>query len=36
MGSDEKTFIAVRTLIKAPIDIVWKFWTTPEHFIEYK
>ena len=30
MGTTDKTTITVKVLIQAPIDMVWKKWTTPE------
>jgi len=30
-----KTQITVRATINAPIEKVWKFWTTPEHIIQW-
>ena len=31
METKEKTTIKVQTVIDAPVEKVWKFWTTPEH-----
>lgn len=31
----KKMNITVETKIKAPIEQVWKFWTTPEHIINW-
>ena len=33
MESNEKTLITVQAKIKAPINLVWKYWTTPEHIV---
>lgn len=30
-----KNKISIETKIKAPIDVVWKLWTTPEHIINW-
>ena len=30
MGTIEKTIITVQTKINAPIELVWKLWTTPK------
>lgn len=27
--------ITIETTVKAPIDTVWKFWTTPEHITQW-
>jgi uncharacterized protein YndB with AHSA1/START domain len=31
----EKTIISVETTIHAPIEKVWKFWTSPEHITQW-
>lgn len=31
MSATEKTKITVKTMVNAPIDKVWKYWTEPEH-----
>lgn len=31
----EKTVITVQTVINAPIENVWKLWTTPEHITKW-
>jgi uncharacterized protein YndB with AHSA1/START domain len=31
----EKTTITVQTAINAPVEKVWKLWTTPEHIIKW-
>jgi uncharacterized protein YndB with AHSA1/START domain len=30
MGNNQKTIITVRASVNAPVDTVWKHWTTPE------
>ena len=30
MGTTDKTNITIKAVIQAPIDLVWKMWTTPE------
>ncbi len=35
MESIEKTVISVQTKIDAPIDIVWKCWTSPEDIVKW-
>lgn len=35
METQEKTMITVETTVKAPIEKVWKLWTTPEHIIKW-
>lgn len=35
MDTKEKTFITVQTAINAPIEKIWKLWTTPEHIIKW-
>jgi uncharacterized protein YndB with AHSA1/START domain len=35
MDTTEKTSISVETIVKAPIDKVWKFWTAPEHITKW-
>jgi uncharacterized protein YndB with AHSA1/START domain len=31
----EKTIIMVQAIINAPIEAVWKYWTTPEDIVEW-
>jgi uncharacterized protein YndB with AHSA1/START domain len=31
----EKTKITVETTIKAPVEKVWKLWTSPEHIVKW-
>ena len=31
MQNQEKTTIKVETTINAPVEIVWSYWTSPEH-----
>lgn len=35
MNNPEKTMITVQTDIKAPIEKVWEFWTSPEHITRW-
>jgi uncharacterized protein YndB with AHSA1/START domain len=35
MDSKDKTIVQVQTTIKAPIDKVWKNWTTPEDIVKW-
>jgi uncharacterized protein YndB with AHSA1/START domain len=35
MESKEKTVITVQASVKAPLEIVWKKWTTPEDIIHW-
>ena len=35
MESKEKITISVQVKIHAPIEIVWKFWTTPEDIVKW-
>jgi uncharacterized protein YndB with AHSA1/START domain len=35
MGNIERTSITVSATIKAPLDSVWKCWTTPEHIMQW-
>jgi len=35
LESKEKTIISVRAIINAPIETVWKYWTTPEAIIKW-
>jgi uncharacterized protein YndB with AHSA1/START domain len=32
---DQKTTITVESIIRAPIEKVWKFWTKPEHIVHW-
>jgi len=35
MGLSEKTMISVKAIINAPIEKVWKCWTTPEDIVQW-
>lgn len=35
MRTTDKTTIIVRTIIGAPVNKVWKFWTEPEHITRW-
>jgi len=35
MDTAEKTAITVETVIKAPIEKVWKYWSAPEHITKW-
>ena len=35
MESKNKTNITVDTIINAPVEKVWKYWTLPEHIINW-
>ena len=35
MESLEKAIITVQTIVNAPIEVVWKIWTTPEDIIKW-
>jgi uncharacterized protein YndB with AHSA1/START domain len=35
MGSIIKSTISVQTKINTPIDMVWKYWTTPEDIVKW-
>ncbi|MEJ5963293.1 SRPBCC family protein [Pedobacter immunditicola] len=35
METESKTKITVETTVNAPVDRVWKFWTTPEHITQW-
>lgn len=35
MDSTQKKKITVEALVKAPVDIVWKLWNTPEDIIRW-
>jgi uncharacterized protein YndB with AHSA1/START domain len=35
METTEKTTITVETVIKAPVEKVWKFWNEPEHITQW-
>ena len=35
MDATEKTTITVEATINAPVEKVWKFWTTPEHITKW-
>ena len=35
METAEKTAITVETVVKAPIEKVWKYWSAPEHITKW-
>lgn len=35
MNTTPKTVISIATLVKAPIEKVWKYWTDPSHIIHW-
>jgi len=35
MGTSTKTVISVHTIIHAPVEKVWKHFTTPEHIVNW-
>ena len=35
METTNKTTITVETLVNAPVDKVWEFWTKPEHITKW-
>ena len=35
METMDKTAITVKTVIKAPVEEVWKFWTEPRHVTQW-
>ena len=35
MNSNKKTEITINTLVKAPVNVVWKCWSTPEDIIKW-
>jgi uncharacterized protein YndB with AHSA1/START domain len=35
METAEKTTITVKTIVKAPIEKVWKYWSAPEHITKW-
>lgn len=35
METTNKTLITVENSVNAPVDKVWKFWTTPEHITKW-
>ena len=35
MDTAEKTAITVETVVKAPIEKVWKYWSAPEHITKW-
>jgi uncharacterized protein YndB with AHSA1/START domain len=35
MDTKENTVITVQTTVNAPIEKVWKFWTSPEHITQW-
>lgn len=32
---NQKTTITVETIVRAPIEKVWEFWTKPEHIVKW-
>ncbi len=35
MDTQHKTIITVETLVNAPVDKVWEYWTKPEHITKW-
>ncbi|HAN17137.1 MAG: polyketide cyclase [Bacteroidetes bacterium GWC2_33_15] len=35
MESNSKTIISIQEIINAPIELVWKYWTTPNDIIQW-
>lgn len=35
MGSNTKTSITIEAQINAPVEIVWKYWTSPEYITQW-
>jgi uncharacterized protein YndB with AHSA1/START domain len=35
METKEKTSITVETIVKAPVEKVWKYWGSPEHITKW-
>jgi uncharacterized protein YndB with AHSA1/START domain len=35
MKTENKTEITVEATVKAPVEKVWKFWTSPEHIMKW-
>ena len=35
MTQNQKEVITVRTTVRAPVDVVWKCWTTPEDIMRW-
>jgi uncharacterized protein YndB with AHSA1/START domain len=35
METTEKTSITVETLVKSPVEKVWKYWSAPEHITKW-
>lgn len=35
METQQSTAITVETVVKAPIDKVWKYWSAPEHITQW-
>ena len=35
METKERTAITIETLVKAPIEKVWKYWSAPEHITKW-
>ena len=32
---NEQTFITIETMVQAPIEKVWEYWTSPEHITKW-
>ncbi len=32
---NQKTIITAETIVRAPIEKVWEFWTKPEHIVKW-
>ena len=35
MNNEEKIYVTVQSTVNAPIDLVWKLWTSPEHITQW-
>ncbi|REA63456.1 polyketide cyclase [Dyadobacter luteus] len=35
MADAEKTVITVETIVNAPVEKVWEYWTSPEHIVQW-
>ncbi|HZG84837.1 SRPBCC family protein [Paenibacillus sp.] len=35
MGANHPTKVTVQTVIQAPVEKVWKYWTEPEHIMKW-
>ncbi len=35
MKTNEKSYISINATIDAPVEIVWKYWTTPEDIVKW-